>query len=135
MTTATQVAVQNVHDQVVSLVAQRWAKFASCKISIYTGAEKFRWPRSIRNYPDIVGWQPDGGGNRLELVGEVETEESVSTPDARIRWRDCAALSVPFYLFVPKGQRSVAQLAAAKAGVLFNGIYEYALENERFQIS
>ena len=135
MTTATQVAVPNVHDQVVSFVAQKWAKFAPCKITIYTEAEKFRWPRSIRNYPDIVGWQPDAGGNRLELIGEVETEESVSTPDARIRWRDCAALNVPFYLFVPKGQRAVAQLAAAKAGVLFNGIYEYAFDSERFQIS
>jgi hypothetical protein len=136
MTTATKdVAVHSLHDQVVSLVAQRWAKAVECKITIYTGREKFRWPRAIRNYPDIVGWTPDLGGNRLELVGEVETEESISSTDARIRWRDCAALNVPFYLFVPRGHRTVAQLFAAKAGVTFNGIYEYAMEQDRFQLA
>jgi hypothetical protein len=136
MTTATKdAAVQSLHDQVVSLVAQRWAKDSDCKITIYTGIEKFRWPRAIRSYPDIVGWNPELGGYRLELVGEVETEESLTTPDARIRWRDYAALSVPFYLFVPKGQKSVAQLAASKAGIAFNGIYEYSFDSERFQLT
>lgn len=134
-TTIQDVSVVSAHDQAVKLIAHEWRKLADYRITTYTGARKFQWPRSIRNYPDIVGWRPNPTGNRLHLVGEVETKESLARPDARHRWRDYAKLGVPFYLFVPKGSRDAAETAAMKAGVLFSGIYEYAVLNEACLIS
>lgn len=35
--------IETVHDQVVSLVAQRWAKAFRCKVTIHTGLEQNPW--------------------------------------------------------------------------------------------
>ena len=126
--------VQSLHDHVVNLVAQRWAKSLHCRITINTGSEKNRWAGSDRSYPDIVGWKPSLGRHTLELIAEVATEESIAGAEVYRRWQDYAALGVPFYLFVPKGYRAKAQQLAAKAGVALNGIYEYAFVNGMFQL-
>jgi hypothetical protein len=136
MSTITREAgIQSLHDHVVSLVAQRWAKSAPNKITINTDAERHQWAVSDRSYPDVVGWRFNGGKNTIEWIAEVETEESLSEPETRSRWQEGAVLGVPFYLFVPKGHREAARKLAAAAGITLNGVYEYAFVNEVFQLS
>ncbi|HET8580038.1 MAG TPA: hypothetical protein VFL31_03490 [Nitrospiraceae bacterium] len=127
--------IQSLHDHVVSLVAQRWAKAVQIKITINTDAERSRWAESDRTYPDIVGWKLSAGKNTIDWFAEVETEESLSESDTHSRWREDAVLGVPFYLFVPKGQREKAQKLAVATGVTLNGIYEYFFVNNEFQLS
>lgn len=135
MSTITREAgIQSLHDHVVSLVAQRWAKSAESKITINTDVERHRWAVSDRSYPDIVGWKFNSGKNIIEWIAEVETDESLSEPDTHSRWREDAVLGVPFYLFVPKGYREMAQKLAVTTGVTLNGTYEYAFVNETFQL-
>jgi hypothetical protein len=128
MTTSTgEVAIQSLHDQVVSLVAQRWAKSFQCKVTINPGSES--------GEPDVLGWQFSPAGNRVQWIAEVETEESLSQLDRYKRWQGLADKSVPFYLFVPKGYRSKVRQLAVMAGVDLNGIYEYTFLNETFQLA
>jgi len=135
MSTITREAgIQSLHDHVVSLVAQRWAKSVQSKVTINTDAERHRWVESDRSYPDIVGWKLSAGRNTIEWIAEVETEESLSEPDTQGRWREDAVLGVPFYLFVPKGHRETAQKLAAMTGVILNCTYEYSFVNETFQV-
>ncbi|HKW86676.1 MAG TPA: hypothetical protein VJM82_06380 [Nitrospiraceae bacterium] len=130
-----EVGIQSLHDHVVSLVAQRWAKSVHCTVTINTDGERHRWAGSDRSYPDIVGWRLNFGRNTIEWVAEVETEESLSDPETHGRWQEDAVLGVPFYLFVPKGHRETAQKLAATTGVTLNGVYEYTFVNEMFQLS
>lgn len=127
-------AIESLHDHVVSLVAQRWAKSFQCKVAIKPNAEKHGWAAG-KHDPDIIGWQYSPAGNRVEWIAEVETEESLSQPQTRGRLQDHGAMGVPFYLFVPQGYRTVAQLVAMRAGIRLNGIYEYVFINETFQLS
>ena len=136
MSTITREAgIQTLHDHVVSLVAQRWAKSVQSKVTINTDAERHRWAESDRSYSDIVGWRLSAGRNTIEWIAEVETEESLSEPDTQGRWREDAVLGVPFYLFVPKGHRETAHKLAALTGVRLNCIYEYFFLNGTLQLS
>ena len=121
------VAIQSLHDQVASLVAQRWAKSFQCKVTINPGSETAE--------PDVFGWRFAPGGNRVEWIAEVETEDSLTRLDRYKRWQALADKSVPFYLVVPKGYRSKVRQLAVMAGVDLNGIYEYAFLNETFQLA
>lgn len=127
--------IQSLHDHVVSLVAQRWAKSVRINITINTDADRSRWAASDRSYPDIVGSRFNEGRNTIEWIAEVETEQSLSQPNTQDRLREGAGWGVPFYLFVPKGQREAAQKLAATTGVTLNGTYEYFFLNGTFQLS
>jgi hypothetical protein len=135
MHTLTPVGVQSVHDHVISLVAQRWAKSFQCRVTIKPDGGANGWKALDESDPDIIGWQFAPGGNKVEWIAEVETEESLSDPQTRARFQMQSALGVPFYLFVPKGYRRAVQALAMRVGVSFNGIYEYAFTNETFQLS
>ena len=68
--------IVTVHDQVVSLVAQRWAKAFHCKVTIHTSLEENPWA-DPQQQCDIVGWQVSSAGNRMEWMAEVETDDSI----------------------------------------------------------
>jgi hypothetical protein len=127
--------IQSLHDQVVSEVAQRWAKSFQCKVTIHT--ETVQPDRSFPGFkePDIVGWQFSPEGNRLEWVAEVETEESLADAQTLARLQKRTVLQVPFYLIVPRGYRQAAQLLAMRAGLSPNGLYEYAVLNGTIQLT
>jgi uncharacterized protein YfiM (DUF2279 family) len=135
MRTLAPIGVQSLHDHVVSLVAQRWARSFRCNVTIRSGAERNDWTGTDKSDSDIIGWQFSSSGNKVEWVAEVETEGSLSDPQTRARLQVVVALGVPFYLFVPRNYRRVAQTLAMRAVIQFNGIYEYNFENEAFQIS
>ena len=56
--------IETVHDQVVSLVAQRWAKAFVCKVTIKSGLEQNPWAEPNQSC-DIVGWYVSSGGNTM----------------------------------------------------------------------
>ncbi len=135
MATPEALAVRSFHDEVVSLIAQRWAKSFQCKVAIRPAADKHGWLMLGDRDPDIVGWQYSPDGNRIEWIAEVETDESLCDEQRWLRWNEYATVGVPFYLFVPRGYRTTVQHVIGQAGVPVNGIYEYALVNDAIQLS
>jgi hypothetical protein len=123
--------IETLHDQVVSLVAQRWAKAFQCKVTISTGLERSPW---VNQRADIMGWTFGPRGNSMLWIAEVETEASLLEPNLRAGWKHRADLGVPFYLFVPRGCREAALKHAISAEITFNGVYEYSFVNSVFQL-
>ena len=125
--------IVTVHDQVVSLVAQRWAKAFRCKVTIHTGLEQNPWA-----YPqqqcDIVGWQVSSAGNTMEWMAEVETADSIRDVKTVSEWKQAVVRGIPFYLLVPRGLRESAQKLAGDASVPVSGIYEYTFVNGLCQV-
>ena len=60
--------IVTVHDQVVSWVAQRWAKAFHCKVTIHTSLEENPWA-DPQQQCDIVGWQVSSAGNTNGMDG------------------------------------------------------------------
>ncbi|HEU4684755.1 MAG TPA: hypothetical protein VFS39_09675 [Nitrospira sp.] len=122
--------LETVHDQVVSLIAQRWAKVFHCKVTIQTGLEHNPWADPNQQCVDIIGWFVSSGGHCMEWMAEVETAESLADPQTVARWRKAVARGIPFYLLVPRGLKEPAQKLAQDASVVFSCVYEYTFLND-----
>ena len=127
-TTLREQGIETVHDQVVSLVAQRWAKSFVCKVTIRTSMEQNPWAGPDQQC-DIVGWYVSSGGNSMEWMAEVETGESLNDPHTIEGWKKAMTRGVPFYLLVPRGFRDIAHKQAQDASITFSCIYEYMFIN------
>ena len=125
--------IQTVHDQVVSAVAQRWAKAFQCKVTIKTDLEQNIWADATQQ-ADIVGWFFSPHGNRMEWVAEVETEASLTNPHTGLTWQRAAAPAVPVYLLIPRGMKAIADKLASYTKIQFTGVYEYTFVNGIVQI-
>ena len=121
--------IVTVHDQVVSLVAQRWAKAFRCKVTIHTSLEQNPWADSQQQC-DIVGWQVSSVGNTMEWMAEVETADSIGDAETLSKWKKSMVRGIPFYLLVPRGFKESAQKLAGDASVPLSGIYEYTFVND-----
>jgi hypothetical protein len=125
--------IVTVHDQVVSLVAQRWAKAFHCKVTIHTGLEQNPWA-DPQQQCDIVGWQVSSAGNTMEWMAEVETDDSIRDVATVSAWKEALVRGIPLYLFVPRGLKELAQKLAGDASVPVSGIYEYTFVNGQCQV-
>jgi hypothetical protein len=125
--------IVTIHDQVVSLVAQRWAKAFHCKVTIHTGLEQNLWA-DPQQQCDIVGWQVSSAGNTMEWMAEVETDDSIRDVATVSAWKEAVVRGIPFYLFVPRGLKESAQKLAGDASVPVSGIYEYTFVNGLCQV-
>ncbi|MEW6247090.1 MAG: hypothetical protein AB1555_10305 [Nitrospirota bacterium] len=125
--------IETLHDQVVSLLAQRWSKAFQCRVTIKTGLKENRWA-GIDQKADLMGRKVNPRGDRILWIAEVETEGSLAESETVVRWKQGAELGVPFYLFVPRGGRETAQKLAAVAEITFNGVYEYGFVNGVLQL-
>ena len=125
--------IETVHDQVVSEVAQRWAKAFQCKVTIKTGFEQNLWA-DPKQLSDIVGWYFSSRGNSMEWIAEVETKDSLSDPETRARWKQAAVPGVPMYVLIPRGNKVMAEKLAAAADIQFTSIYEYTFFNGVVQV-
>jgi hypothetical protein len=125
--------IVTVHDQVVSLVAQRWAKAFHCKVTIHTGLEQNPWA-DPQQQCDIVGWQVSSAGNTIEWMAEVETDDSIRDVATVSAWKEVVVGGIPLYLFVPRGLKESAQKLAGDASVPVSGIYEYTFVNGQCQV-
>jgi len=125
--------IVTVHDQVVSLVAQRWAKAFHCKVTIRTGLEQNRWA-DPQQQSDIVGWRVSSSGNTMEWMAEVETDDSIRDVTSVSEWKEAVVRGIPFYLLVPRGLKQSAQNLAEKGSVPVSSIYEYTFVNGLCQV-
>ena len=120
--------IETVHDQVVGLAAQRWAKAFVCKVSIRIGHEPDPWGEA--NQPcDIVGWYVSSGGNTMEWMAEVETEESLADVQIADKWNRTIRRGIPFYLLVPRGMKQLAFRRSHEHSVALSCIYEFTFIN------
>ncbi|HMI39024.1 MAG TPA: hypothetical protein VK500_03895, partial [Nitrospiraceae bacterium] len=94
--------IVTIHDQVVSLVAQRWAKAFHCKVTIHTGLKQTSCA-DPQQQCDIVGWQVSSVGNTMEWMAEVETDDSIRDVATVSEWKETVVRGIPFYLLVPRG--------------------------------
>jgi hypothetical protein len=97
--------IVTVHDQVVSLVAQRWAKAFHCKVTIHTGLEQSLWA-DPQQQCDIVGWQVSSAGNTMEWMAEVETHDSMMAVASVSEWKEAVVRSVPSFRSYRAASRS-----------------------------
>ena len=128
-TTIRERGIETLHDQVVSLVAQRWAQAFHCRVTIKTSIDQNPWADPNQQC-DIVGWYVTSGGNSMEWMAEVETAESLVNAETKTRWHKTVVRGVPIYLLVPRGQKEIAQKIAHEAEVSFTCIYEYSFLND-----
>ena len=75
-------------------------------------------------WPDIVGI--DKTGEHPTFIGEVETEESVTSEEAK-QWIEYGRSSHFFALFVPMGSCEGAKEICLEVGVSVQALYEYTL--------
>ena len=120
--------IETVHDQVVSLVAQRWAKAFVCKVTIKSGLEQNPWAEPNQSC-DIVGWYVSSGGNTMEWMAEVETEDSLGDPLVVDKWKRTITRGIPFYLLVPRGLKEVALKLTQEQALTVSCVYEFTFIN------
>lgn len=125
--------IVTVHDQVVSLVAQRWAKAFRCKVTIHTSLEQNPWA-DPQQQCDIIGWHVNSAGNTMEWMAEVETADSIGDVKIQTKWKQAMVRGIPFYLLVPRGLKESVQKLAGEAAVPFSGVYEYTFVNDLCQV-
>ncbi|HEY7531329.1 MAG TPA: hypothetical protein VH681_00945 [Nitrospiraceae bacterium] len=125
--------IETVHDQVVSQIAQRWAKAFHCRVTIKTSVDHNPWADPHQSC-DIVGWYVCSGGNSMEWMAEVETADSLLEPETKARWQKTVVRGIPLYLLIPQGQKDLAQKVADQAAVTFTCVYEYAFLNDVCQV-
>jgi hypothetical protein len=125
--------IVTVHDQVVSLVAQRWAKAFRCKVTIHTSLEQNPWA-DPQQQCDIIGWHVNSAGNTMEWMAEVETADSIGDVKIQSKWKQAMVRDIPFYLLVPRGLKESVQKLAGEAAVPFSGVYEYTFVNDLCQV-
>ena len=120
--------IETVHDHVVSVVAQRWAKAFVCKVTIKTGLDQHPWVEP-NQMCDIVGWYVSSGGNTMEWMAEVETEHSLTDSQVVDKWRRVVTRGIPFYLLVPRGMKEVALKLTQEQSITVSCIYEFTFIN------
>lgn len=120
--------IETVHDHVVSLVAQRWAKAFVCKVTIRTGIEQNPWAEPNQTC-DIVGWYVSSGGNSMEWMAEVETEDSLADPQVVEKWKKAITRGIPFYVLVPRGMKDAALKLTQEQAITVSCIYEFTFIN------
>ena len=125
--------IVTVHDQVVSLVAQRWAKAFHCKVTIHTSLEENPWA-DPRQQCDIIGWQVSPAGKKIEWMAEVETDDSIRNVATVSEWKETVVQGIPFYLLVPRGLKESVQKMTEDASIPISGIYEYTFVNGLCQV-
>ncbi|HSF65869.1 MAG TPA: hypothetical protein VLA67_00400 [Nitrospiraceae bacterium] len=125
--------IVTIHDQVVSQVAQRWAKAFRCKVTIHTELDQDPWADPQQEC-DIVGWQVNSAGNIMQWMAEVETDDSIRDVSTASGWKETVVQGIPFYLLVPRGLKESALKLAENAEVPVSGIYEYTFVNGVCQV-
>lgn len=125
--------IETLHDQVVSEVAQRWAKAFQCRVTIKTGLGHQPWT-DVPQESDILGWDFSPQGKDVLWAAEVETDESLSDPDTHRKWQRAAVPGIPHYLLIPRGSRALAEKMAASLALRFSSIYEYGFVNGVVQV-
>ena len=122
-------------NQIVRLIGQRWANSISCNLEPNPRSETNGWPRSTRSGPDIVGWAQNTGRHTPLWIAKVETEDTIIEEKALKRWQDFSVMGAPFILIVPRGYKALAHFFATRIGVCVADVYEYALNENKLELT
>jgi hypothetical protein len=65
----------------------------------------------------------------------VETEDTIIEEKALTRWQDFSVMGAPFILIVPRGYKALAHFFATRIGVCVADVYEYALSENKLELT
>ncbi len=119
------------HDDVIERIAQQAIDTAI--FTVYTNTRRAQQRAVKGQYPHIVGIGKTS--QRVELVGIVETAESLHHLDAAVRrWRTLAPLQAAMYLYVPKGYCADARTLCLRKTIHMSDFRHYWLDEDSLHL-
>lgn len=122
---------QELHDQVVSLLAERLQQEGFQDVRTNPGGNEvnvIEIEDKTEMFPDVFTVEDE----HVTAVCEVETASTVD-PDAVVQWQDYAALGVDFLLVVPQSQADQAEELIEENGVACDHLLTYEVNEETDQ--
>jgi hypothetical protein len=119
------------HDELVERIAHQAINPAF--FAIYTNTKRAQTRPVKGQYPHIVG--VGKSSQRVELVGMVETAESLHNLDAAARrWRNLDALQAAIYLYVPRGYGADARTLCLRRTIRISDFRHYWFDDDGLHI-
>ena len=118
---------QKNHDKLVAKIAKK--RFSYNDRTTHTNPNGEKNYAVDSKYPDIVAVKSES----TPLMGEVETEESVSEEESK-QWESYAALDGAIYLYVPKSKVSEAKTIIENKGIGITGLRSYEYVDDKLVI-
>ncbi len=115
------------HDELVARLAAQ--AFDTSIFAVYTNTQRVL-QRSVKGqYPHLVA--VGKGDQRVEIVGLVETVESLHDLDAAARrWRPLEHLQAAMYLYVPRGSCTDARTLCLRQHIRISDFRHYWFEGD-----
>jgi hypothetical protein len=119
------------HDELVERIARQ--AINSALFDIYTNTKRAQTRPVKGQYPHIVGVGKTS--KRVELVGMVETAESLHNLEAAARrWRTLALLQAAIYLYVPRGYGADARTLCLRQTIRISDFRHYWFDDTGLHI-
>ena len=115
------------HDELVARIAER--AFDTRIFTVYTNTQRSLQRPVKDQYPHIVALGKVD--QRVEMVGMVETAESLHDLDAAARrWRTLEHLQAAMYLYVPRGYCTDARALCLRQHIRISDFRHYWFEGD-----
>jgi len=112
------------HDRIIRQLQARWRRRHAVAINIGSQQTTSVHSGNKNLFPDLVLTSTEGG-NRPQIIIEVETAESINTLEAMSQWVYFSRVRCPFYLYVPVGLADTARRLCAENKIKVNEIWTY----------
>jgi hypothetical protein len=120
------------HDDLVARIAER--AFDTRIFTVYTNTQRALQRPVKGQYPHIVA--VGKVDQRVEMVGMVETVESLHDLDAAARrWRALEHLQAAIYLYVPRGYCTDARALCLRQHIRVSDFRHYWFEGEDLHVT
>ncbi len=120
------------HDELVARIAER--AFDTHIFTVYTNTKRTLQRPVKGQYPHLVA--VGKVDQRVEMVGMVETAESLQNLDAAARrWRALEHLQAAIYLYVPRGYCTDARTLCLRQHIRISDFRHYWFEGEALHVT
>jgi len=120
------------HDDLVARLAEH--AFDTHIFTVYTNTRRALQRPVKGQYPHLVA--VGKVDQRVEMVGMVETAESLHDLDAAARrWRSLEHLQAAMYLYVPRGSCTDARTLCLRQGIRISDFRHYWCEGEELHVT
>jgi hypothetical protein len=120
------------HDNLVARIAER--AFDTHIFTVYTNTQRALQRPVKGQYPHLVA--VGKVDQRVEMVGMVETAESLHDLDAAARrWRSLEPLQAAIYLYVPRGYCTDARALCLRQHIHVSDFRHYWFEGEELHVT
>ena len=120
------------HDELVARIAKR--AFDTRIFTVYTNTQRALQRPVKGQYPHLVA--VGKVDQRVEIVGMVETVESLHDLDAAARrWRALEHLQAAVYLYVPRGYCTDARALCLRQRIRISDFRHYWFEDEELHVT